>query len=414
LDAHLVLADAWYSSGTFWGAASAIAVTAFGILGIFISYRQANPIQRLGYGMSQAPLLQDSAQALPTDLKIAWQNEELRDPHIVEISIISNGRQDISPEDFQGQPLEFRLEGAEVRDILRTSNSPGSAPPPHAAIEDGVLMVGPSSIRRRQSTKFTLLVEGAQPTLRTPSETLHNVDLVNLAAEPSRRPRVVVRSAIGVTAAGVAAGLVVLGVVIGRVSGSGQPSPAATPPPASSSTLAPATGIPTDVAVELKSADKSDELSAITALQNLMKSSPADQPTAISDLTTFIHRKSPATSHDVNVTHIVQVALNVLRTRNPANDGGATIVLGQTNLTGANLSGIDLSGANLVDTDFDTAILNGANLSNADLSFAFVGGAQLAGTNLSGATLSRASFYLTTMCHGSKPVHPADGYNCKA
>lgn len=363
--------------------------------------------------MSQAPLLRNSAQSLPGNLKIALGDTELTEPHIVEISIISNGRQDIGEQDFQGQPLEFRLEGAEIRQILRTANSPETAPAPSAVVEGGVLKVGPCPIRRRQSTTFTLLVEGAQPRLRTPSETLHNVDLVNLAAAPSRRPRIVIRSALAVTAVGVAAGLIVLGIIVGRLSAS-QHSPGSAPPARPSATPAHAPAIPQNVTAELGSPSKSAELSGITALKNLMSSSPGDQPAAVTDLDSFIHRVSPATSHDTNVTSIVQAALNVLRTRNPANDRGVTIVLSETNLTGANLSGIDLSGASLVNTDFDTANLDDANLSDANLSYAFVGGAQLTGTDLEGATLTQASFYLTSMCHGSKPVHPGEGYNCQS
>jgi hypothetical protein len=59
------MADVWYSLGTFWGAAGAVAVTVFGVTvfgvtvfgvtGIVAAYKQANPIQRLGYKMPQSP-----------------------------------------------------------------------------------------------------------------------------------------------------------------------------------------------------------------------------------------------------------------------------------------------------------------------------------------------------------------------
>jgi hypothetical protein len=168
------------------------------------------------------------------------------------------------------------------------------------------------------------------------------------------------------------------------------------------------------MAAELKSPSQSSELSGIAALQNLMKSSPSEQPAAIKDLVNFIHGKSPAGDNDQNVTTTVQAALNVLRNRNPAHDGGATIVFDNTNFTDANLSGIDLSGASLVNADFTTANLSGANLRDANLSYAYVGGANLAGTDLAGATLTGTSFPQTPMCNGSKPVHPAEGYNCQA
>jgi Pentapeptide repeats (8 copies) len=408
----MVMADVWYSSGTFWGAAGAVAVTVFGVIGIVAAYKQANPIQRLGYEMSQSPLLQDSAQAL-SGLKIIWQDREIREPHIIQIAIISHGRQDISRKDFEDQPLEFRLDGAEILAILRTDNSPESAAVPSAVAENAMLKVGPSHISRRQSTKFTLLAEGAQPVLRTPSATLHNVDLVNLSAEPSHRPHFTIRWAIGVTAAGVAAALVVLGILIARTSAAGPQSTPPARPTTSMSTPTEGLGVATDMA-ELKSPSQSSELSGITALQKLMKSSYSEQPAAIKDLVNFIRGKSPAGNNDQPVTTTVQAALNVLRNRNPVHDGGAMIVFDNTNLTDANLSGIDLSGASLVNTDFTTANLSRVNLRYSNLSDAYLGGANLAGADLAGATLTDASFYQTPMCNGSKPVHPAEGYNCQA
>jgi hypothetical protein len=423
----MAMADAWYYSGTLWGASGAIAVIVFGIISIVVAYRQSNPIQWLGYEMSQPSLLQDSAQALTGNVKITWNDTLVREPHIVDISIISHGRQDIRKQDFEDQPLEFRLEGADILAILRAVNSPESVTVPSAVVEEGVLKIGPSHIYRRQSAKFTLLAEGAQPRLRTPRATLNNVDLVNLSSESSRRPRFSIRWAIGVTAVGAAAALVMLGILIARTSASGPRSAASTQSTeaAMSSSAAPVpTEVPTvpsevptvpaDVAAELKSSNQDSELSGIAALQQLMKRSPGDQPAAITDLVNFIHGNSPAGTNDPNVTNTVQTALNVLRSRNTANDHGITIVFDNTNLTNANLSGIDLAGASLVNTDFTTAVLSGANLSNTNLSYAYLGGATLAGTNLANATLTGASFYQTPLCNGSKPVHPAEDYNCKA
>jgi hypothetical protein len=173
--------------------------------------------------------------------------------------------------------------------------------------------------------------------------------------------------------------------------------------------------IPKDITAELNSSAQSAELSGIEALKNLMKTSPSDQPAVITDLASFIRGKSPLEdngNNDQPVTDVVQAALNVLRSRNPANDRGTVINLNSTNFTGANLSGINLSGASLINTDFTTPNLNDADLSGANLYDAYVGGTNLAGTNLAKAVLIGASFPETPLCNGSKPVHPAEGYNC--
>lgn len=148
---------------------------------------------------------------------------------------------------------------------------------------------------------------------------------------------------------------------------------------------------------------------------SLLKTSPSDQPAAITDLASFIRSRSPLEddgNNDQQVTDVIQAALNVLRSRNAANDGSAAINFTNTNLTDANLSGINLSGATLISTDFTAANLGAADLSGANLSYAYFGDASLTGANLANTVLTEASFYQTPMCDGSRPVHPTEGYNC--
>jgi uncharacterized protein YjbI with pentapeptide repeats len=145
-----------------------------------------------------------------------------------------------------------------------------------------------------------------------------------------------------------------------------------------------------------------------------MKAVPADQPTAMQVLDKFIQERSPTGNNDLQVTSVIQTALNALRNRNPANDHGFVMNLSNANLTNADLYGIDFNNANLVNTDFDTANLTDASLRYADLNYAFVGGANLTGAKLNGASFNGASFYQTTMCRGSVPTEPQMGYNCSA
>jgi hypothetical protein len=145
-----------------------------------------------------------------------------------------------------------------------------------------------------------------------------------------------------------------------------------------------------------------------------MKTSPADQPTAIQALTEFIRAKSPSGSNDQPVTTIIQTALTVLRNRNPVHDGGVTINLSSVNFTNAILSGIDLNDADLIDTDFSGADLSSASFRDADLNYAFFGGANVAAANFGDANLTSASFYQTIMCRGSLPTQSDGGYSCSS
>ena len=67
-------------------------------------------------------------------------------------------------------------------------------------------------------------------------------------------------------------------------------------------------------------------------------------------------------SHDQPVTPVIQAAVDVLRSRNAANDDGALV-----DLTNADLSGINLEDAVLVNTDFDHAVLSDASLQGTNL-----------------------------------------------
>lgn len=100
----MVLADPWYNSGTFWAAAGALAVLGTGAVATFVAFWLANPIRRLDCAMSAAPLLKGSAQEMPGSLHITWDGVELKDPHILEVTLTSRGRRDIASEDFD-QPF---------------------------------------------------------------------------------------------------------------------------------------------------------------------------------------------------------------------------------------------------------------------------------------------------------------------
>ena len=419
----MVLADSWYVSGTFWTAAGAVAVLITGGIATYVAFILASPVRHLECSMSATKLLRGSAQDMPGNLQITWDGAELRDPVILEIRLVSRGRQDIVKDDFE-QALEFRV-NAKILAILKSDSHPNSSAFPAVAFDDDLLKVGPGLIRRRQSINFTLLASGADPVLSSSAAAVRDVDVDVIATgQPSSRWPVQVKLAAALAVAAVMAGLVLIGLLIGHESSppvrtltaSHPPTPITSP----TAGLAPRpTTSPTSEALpaaeaELLSASRAAQSAGIRALQQIMKGTPADQPAVLADLTGFIRRDSPTGSNDQPVTTIIQAALSVLVNRNPAYDSGTVINLSEANLTSADLSGINLVGAQLVNTDFDTANLGGANLRGADLNYAFVGGANLSGANLDGANLADASFYQTTMCHGATPTQPKSGYSCSA
>jgi hypothetical protein len=400
----MYLADAWYSSGTLWTAAGAVAVLFTGAIATYVAFSLANPVRRLECVMSAAPLLQGAAQEMPGSLRITWDGEELKDPHVLEVTLTSRGRRDIARDDFD-QPLEFRV-GARIIALLRTASGPNLTTFRAVAFENDLLKVGPGLIGRRQSIKFTLLAAGHEPELTSSAAAVRDVDVEVLASErPSHARSTGLRMAAGLAVTAGMAGLVLVGVVIGHSSPPGKAFSPASSSAASSLRSA---------QMELNSGRQASELSGISLLQHVMKAAPAYQPTAMQALDSFIQKRSPTGSDDPPVASVTQTALNVLKDRNPADDHGFGINLSHVNLTNADLSGMDFSNANLLDDDFDTANLTGANLRGANLDFAFVGGADLAGANLEGASLDGASFYKTTMCRGSVPADPQLEYNCNS
>ena len=238
-----------------------------------------------------------------------------------------------------------------------------------------------------------LLADGPQPELSSPATALRDVKLEKLSLEsPGRYLASKAQVAIGAAAAAaLGAALILVGV---SLRGPSQPD-----------RLQAAT-------TDLNSSNLNIRISGIDALQEIIKTSPSDQPTVIRMLSTFIRDRSPAGNSDGIVTSEIQDALTVIKTRNASNDDGAIVDLAGADLTNASLGGIDLSNANLTNADLTDADLSSANLKDANLSNAYFGGAILGGINLTGANVDGASFYQTLLCSGSVPTHPGDGYNC--
>jgi uncharacterized protein YjbI with pentapeptide repeats len=148
------------------------------------------------------------------------------------------------------------------------------------------------------------------------------------------------------------------------------------------------------------------ESGAIFALGSIAHDAPYWQPQIIMLLSEFIRQKVPgggvgrsgsACNPERNkIPEDVTAALTVLRLRDLANDGWATVNLSDTCLDGAPLQGMNLrcvvfNGTSLEDADLRESKLEGADLVGADLKSAFLNGASLVGANLDGAVLGSPS-----------------------
>lgn len=178
-DRFVVLASKGFvHSGTFWGAVGGIAAVLAVVLAVpmlWVAWRQAYPRRRLLYGMPVVtPLL--NAQGPRRGLEVRYEDTVLATPHVVEVSLVNQGRQAIPSDDFdRARPLVLDV-GASIVKVLEVTPPPGQD---KIAVEvDGsVLRVGPDLIPGRQKISFSLLVDGPAPVLRCLEAVLIDIDV---------------------------------------------------------------------------------------------------------------------------------------------------------------------------------------------------------------------------------------------
>jgi hypothetical protein len=134
--------------------------------------------------------------------------------------------------------------------------------------------------------------------------------------------------------------------------------------------------------IELQADDVEGRVHGVTELEQVIKQSPDDQPTVVTELTAFVRATTDAKDCR-QVGRDVQTALSVLARRQVGSDRGTVLDLHGTclrnaNLTRAVLDGADLSGAKLVGTNLRDAHVVAANLASADLDGARTEGLHIA------------------------------------
>jgi hypothetical protein len=121
------------------------------------------PKHRIRYGIPVSARLIDRSivqSVARPDLHILWRDEELADPHVLEIDLAYRGRRAIKSDDFdKGRPFCIDV-GVPIIDLLEKFFDPKEAPSPKVEVMGTTLRIGPDLLRRRQTMTFVVLTDG--------------------------------------------------------------------------------------------------------------------------------------------------------------------------------------------------------------------------------------------------------------
>jgi hypothetical protein len=182
----------FYTSGTFWAIAGVAAVIVVGVATVWVTLRVSNPKRRLLYSMPVATPLLNRRPGLPADIEVRRKGQEkpLENPHVVTVQLVSRGRLDIQRDAFDdGKPLRLDV-GAPIIECLDVTTSPPDRAVPPCKPGGSTLLVGPALIGRRQTIRYSLLVDGPDPRLSPPIKSLADVDI--RAGDPGSEPLMLV------------------------------------------------------------------------------------------------------------------------------------------------------------------------------------------------------------------------------
>ena len=170
------LASGHFYDSTAFGTAAAITLGLITIaVTIWVTLRAANQKRRLYYTLlADTPLIR-GRQDLSKELKVIYGRRELNSPHVVSVQLVSRSRRDIAREAFdEGKPLCLDL-GTPIVECVKVTTSPSDRPDPACAVDGSKLLIGPSHFGTRQTTVFSLLVDGKSPRITPPQQSLIDV-----------------------------------------------------------------------------------------------------------------------------------------------------------------------------------------------------------------------------------------------
>ena len=93
------------------------------------------------------------------------------------VQLVSRGRRDIAREAFdEGRPVCLDLSTPIVQ-CVKVTTSPSDRPDPSYALNGSKLLIGPSHFGKRQTTVFSLLLDGKTPEIVKPQQSLIDVEI---------------------------------------------------------------------------------------------------------------------------------------------------------------------------------------------------------------------------------------------
>ena len=201
-----------WDSAAFWPVAGIIAAVTVGAWPRRVTRRAANPKRRLYYWLlSDTPLITERDD-LSEELKVTYGPKELKSPRVVTVQLCSRGRRYIARNAFDdGKALCLDL-GTHIVECVKVTTSPTDRPDPEWTTEDSTPLIGPSHFSSRQTTVFSLLVDGEPPSIVRPQQSLVDVRIERGDGQTTFRRNIsllvtatvaVVTAAIGVSVASI-------------------------------------------------------------------------------------------------------------------------------------------------------------------------------------------------------------------
>jgi hypothetical protein len=167
----------FYDSTAFWPAAGIVVGLLAIAATVWVTLRAANPKRRLYYDLLADTPLITRRQDLSDELKITYGEQELKSPRVVNVQLVSRGRRDIARDAFDGgEPLCLDL-GTPIVECVKVTTSPSDRRDPKYATDGSKLLITPSHFGRRQTTIFSLLVDGEPPEIVEPQQSMIDVEI---------------------------------------------------------------------------------------------------------------------------------------------------------------------------------------------------------------------------------------------
>jgi hypothetical protein len=166
-----------WDSAAFWPAAGIVVGLLAIAATVWVTLRAANPKRRLYYAwLTDTPLI-TRQQDLSEELIVTYGARHLVSPRIVTVQLVSRGRRDIVREAFdEGKPVCLDLSTPIVQ-CVKVTTSPSDRPDPSYALDGSKLLIGPSHFGKRQTTVFSLLLDGKTPEIIKPQQSLIDVEI---------------------------------------------------------------------------------------------------------------------------------------------------------------------------------------------------------------------------------------------